>query len=228
MEQIRIITTEDGSHSLYREDLKETYHSFHGARQESMHVFIQMGLSYFLEKYYQDDRLNTDQPIKVLEIGFGTGLNAYLAALFSRQHQVGIHFETLETIPLPADIYKELNYATGEDKELFEQLHDCEWGRYQNITDSFTLLKHNSPLQTFSADKTFDVVFFDAFAPSKQPELWTKEVMELVYDLTAPKGVFTTYCAKGQLKRDLDDIGFTVTTLPGAPGKKEMVRAEKS
>lgn len=223
MDNIRIITTEDGSHSLYRADLKETYHSFHGARQESMHVFIEMGLQFFV----QQDSFAPSAPIRVLEVGFGTGLNAYLSAQFSARHQLAIHFETLETVPLTADVYEALNYAEGAEKDLFLQLHGATWNSAQPITSLFTLLKHDQPLQEFSASQPFDVIFFDAFAPSKQAELWEKGIMEQVYELTAQNGVFTTYCAKGQLKRDLKTVGFEVETLPGAPGKKEMVRAAK-
>lgn len=227
MDNIRIITTEDGSHSLYREDLKETYHSFHGARQESMHVFIEMGLQYYLDTVRAADVNASDRPLRILEVGFGTGLNAYLAALFAEQHQTAIHFETLETIPLSADVYKALNYAEGEEEALFAQLHDCEWNNPQVITQFFTLLKHEKPLQEFQSSAPFDLIFFDAFAPSKQAELWGKTIMAQAYELTSAKGVLTTYCAKGQLKRDLRDVGYEVATLPGAPGKKEMVRAQK-
>ncbi|MEL7144911.1 MAG: tRNA (5-methylaminomethyl-2-thiouridine)(34)-methyltransferase MnmD [Bacteroidota bacterium] len=224
MDNIRIITTDDGSHSLYREDLKETYHSFHGARQESAHVFIEMGLRYFLDNV--EDR-SVDEPVKILEVGFGTGLNAYLAALFSKDHKVPVHFETLETVPLDATIYQSLNYAKDEDERLFSRLHTCEWNKMETIDPLFTLCKHDIPLQSFDSDTKFDLIFFDAFAPSKQAELWEKEIIQQVYHLTATGGVFTTYCAKGQLKRDLKEVGFSVTTLPGAPGKKEMVRAQK-
>ena len=221
MDQIKIITTEDGSHSLYRKDLKETYHSFHGALQESVHVFINKGLKYFYEKYRPAE-------IRVLEVGFGTGLNALLTQDFAERNQVYIHFETLETIPLSAEIYQNLNYAEKMNKqEVFMAMHDCAWESEEDISDFFVLKKVNKPLQEYQNSKPFDLIYFDAFAPSKQPELWEKEIMEQVFSLTASSGIFTTYCAKGQLKRDLTAVGYHMETLPGAPGKKEMVRAEK-
>ncbi|MGB3465257.1 MAG: tRNA (5-methylaminomethyl-2-thiouridine)(34)-methyltransferase MnmD [Cyclobacteriaceae bacterium] len=222
MEQIRIITTDDGSHSLYREDLKETYHSFHGALQESVHVFINKGLDYYYDKYQPSE-------ISILEVGFGTGLNALLTQDFAERHQVHILFETLETIPLEAEVYQNLNYAEKMDKEeIFLAMHDCPWGSEEKISPYFSLKKIQQPLEGFRTDRSYDVIYFDAFAPSKQPELWEKNIMEQVYGMTANPGVFTTYCAKGQLKRDLKEVGYAVSTLPGAPGKKEMVRAEKT
>jgi len=222
MEEIKIIMTEDGSHSLFRKDLNETYHSFHGAMQESTYVFIKMGLEAYLEKY------NVTQ-INVLEIGFGTGLNALLAAEFAEEHAVNIYFETLETIPLDSEIYQNLNYRNQSiGKELFLSLHECKWEKDVAITPHFTLKKIKQSLLEYQESPNFDVIFFDAFAPSKQPELWEKEVMEKMFKSLHKNGMFTTYCAKGQLKRDLKEVGLQVTTLPGAPGKKEMVRAEKA
>ena len=221
MDQIKIITTEDGSHSLYRKDLKETYHSFHGALQESVHVFINMGLDYFFEKYKPTE-------IRILEVGFGTGLNALLAQDFAERNQVHIHFETLETMPLSAEIYQNLNYADKMNKqEVFMAMHDCQWESEEDISEFYTLKKVNTPLEEYQNNRLFDLIFFDAFAPSKQPELWEKEILAQVFAVTASPGVFTTYCAKGQLKRDLKAVGYNMETLPGAPGKKEMVRAEK-
>lgn len=221
MDQIKIITTEDGSHSLYREDLKETYHSFHGALQESVHVFINMGLDYFYEKHKPSQ-------IRILEVGFGTGLNALLAQDFAERNQVNIHFETLETIPLQADVYQNLNYAEKMDKQnIFISMHESSWGYETDISRFFSLKKVNTPLESYQNSRPFDIIFFDAFAPSKQPELWELEILEQVFGFTASPGVFTTYCAKGQLKRDLKTVGYEVATLAGAPGKKEMVRAEK-
>ncbi len=221
MTNIKIIKTEDGSHSLYREDLNETYHSFHGAIQESSHVFIKMGLEHYQES-------SGPMLIKIFEVGFGTGLNALLALKYAEEHKTPIYFESVETIPVQEEVYKDLNYSDqiGYTSE-FSQMHACEWGSEVSISEYFTLKKVQEPLETYESSQNFNVLFFDAFAPSKQPELWDIALMHKSFDLLDQDGVFVTYCAKGQLKRDLATAGFEVQTLPGAPGKKEMVRGIK-
>lgn len=222
MHNIKIITTEDGSHSLYHEGLKETYHSFHGALQESIHVFIEKGLRFWRTKS------GLPKQVDIFEVGFGTGLNALLAAQFAIENEVKINFTSIEPFPLEEDIVNQLNYAQviGQDnlKAVFEELHKAGWDMAIELNSYFTLHKIKDKLQDFQADKKFDVVFFDAFAPSKQEELWTADLMKKCFDLLKDGGVFTTYSAKGQLKRDLKSVGFVVETLPGPPGKKEMVR----
>ncbi len=222
MENIKIITTEDGSHSLYHEGLKETYHSFHGALQESVHVFIEKGLRFWRTKS------GLPKQVDIFEIGFGTGLNALLAAQFAMENEVKINFTTIEPFPLDMEIINQLNYATsiGQDnlKSVFEQLHSCKWEEKVEINSFFSIYKIKTKLEDFQTEKRFDVLFFDAFAPSKQAELWTVDLLQKCFNLLKVGGVFTTYSAKGQLKRDLKSVGFEVETLPGPPGKKEMVR----
>ncbi len=222
MDNIKIITTEDGSHSLYHEGLKETYHSFHGALQESVHVFIEKGLRFWRNKS------GLPKELEIFEVGFGTGLNALLAAQFAMENEVKIKFTTIEPFPLDLEIIDQLNYTTliGQDdlKIVFEQIHSCEWGKNVEINTYFSIHKIKSKLEDLQTDLRFDVFFFDAFAPSKQAELWTVELLEKCFHLLREGGVFTTYSAKGQLKRDLKSVGFEVETLPGPPGKKEMVR----
>lgn len=222
MDKVKIITTEDGSHSLYHEGLKETYHSFHGALQESVHVFIEKGLRFWRNKS------GLPKEVDVFEVGFGTGLNALLAAQFAVENEVKITFTTLEPFPLDQEIIEQLNYAKliGEEKlkTVFDDLHRCQWDKPVEINPFFTIHKVNSKLEDFQTDQRFDVVFFDAFAPSKQSELWEVDLLQKCFDLLRSGGVFTTYSAKGQLKRDLKTVGFEVETLPGPPGKKEMVR----
>ncbi|HEY0739994.1 MAG TPA: tRNA (5-methylaminomethyl-2-thiouridine)(34)-methyltransferase MnmD [Chryseosolibacter sp.] len=222
-DDIQIITTGDGSHSLLNTALNETYHSVHGAKRESIHVFIKQGLEYFLERKAVDT-------VKIFEVGFGTGLNALLTANFAQQHHQKISYTSIEAFPLDETIWKKLNYTeSSEDTVLFQRLHTATWQAENLINDFFSLTKLETTLQEVSPDQNvFDVVYFDAFAPSKQPELWEIEMLQKVFGALKPNGVFVTYCAKGQLKRDLKTIGFLVETLAGPPGKKEMVRALKN
>jgi len=220
--KLELIKTEDGSHSLYVPELKETYHSFHGAVQESRHVFIKHGLDF----YYQNKPLE----IKVLEVGLGTGLNALLTAEWSVQN-AHVKMTSLEAYPVESSIASQLNYHTyienKEGKEWFERIHSSEWEETCAIHDAFDLLKNKRKVEEAELTSDFNVVFFDAFAPNKQSELWEMRVLEKMYDALTSSGVFVTYCAKGQLKRDLASLGFEVETLPGPLGKKEMVRGIK-
>jgi len=219
VESIKIITTEDGSHSLLNETLDETYHSRHGAKQESNYVFIDKGLNFFVDQ-------NSAKAVSILEIGFGTGLNALLTAKKSSADQITINYTTIETDPLPPEIWKTLNYSLND--LLFEDIHEANWNEWVSLTPTFKLFKNQISLQqVVFNDEEFDVIYFDAFAPNKQPEMWTYEMLEKVYRALKLNGVFVTYCAKGQLKRDLKTLGMSVESLSGPPGKREMVRAIK-
>jgi tRNA U34 5-methylaminomethyl-2-thiouridine-forming methyltransferase MnmC len=225
MSELKIIVTEDGSHSLYNADLNETYHSFHGAVQESKHVFIKEGLDY----------LKSEQGLKqinVLEVGFGTGLNALLALEWANENEIKVNFTTLEPFPLKAELYQQLNYAqfiSGESvQERFLALHDAPWEVMHSQGALFSIFKTEQRLQDFEAVNKFNVIFFDAFAPSKQSEMWELSILSLVLVGLADNGVLVTYCAQGQLKRDLKSLDMDVQTLSGPPGKKEMVRAIKN
>lgn len=221
MSDLRIITTEDGSHSLWHVAMDETYHSRHGALQESSYVFVEKGLSFFLDEHKSDQ-------VSVLEIGFGTGLNAWLTARKADTEKKHIDYTSLEPFPLPEDIWKALNYAS-ENKSLFEAIHQAPWNVPTEITPFFNLRKSKAALQEATLESSaYDLVYFDAFAPNKQPEMWEGAVLKKTADALKPGGVFVTYCAKGQLKRDLKALGLQVTSLPGPPGKREMVRAVKS
>ncbi len=218
---IEIITTSDGSHSLLNTALNETYHSKHGALQESVHVFIKEGLDYFLQGKSQKN-------ISILEIGFGTGLNALLTLQRALELPNNIYYTSLETFPVPEEIWSRLNYIDSVGlKEKFNQLHEAAWNEEVSITSNFNLRKLKTSLQQINFFSEFDLIYFDAFAPNKQPEMWEIEVLQKVVDAMRTNGVFVTYCAKGQLKRDLKSLGLEVETLPGPPGKKEMVRAVK-
>ncbi len=220
---IRIIETEDGSQSLYNEDLNETYHSTHGALTESQYVFIKQGLDVLVE--------SGETQIDILEVGFGTGLNALLVRDYARRNpQLKIHFSTLEPFPLSEVLISSLTYdrlLDGVSRKVFEELHSCVWEEEVKVLENFIFSKHKSPLADFNSSLKFNLVFFDAFAPSKQPEMWEMALLSRVFTLMKENGVFVTYCARGQLKRDLADLGFKVETLSGPPGKKEMVRGTK-
>ena len=217
--QVKRISTEDGSDSLYVPELDETYHSIHGAIQESVHVFIQNGFKHYLDSQRPDQ-------IAILEFGFGTGLNALLTLQATKMAQVA--YTSLEKYPVNQALAKELNYgkALGME-EAFEQLIACPWEKWYDLTDAFKLMKREIDFVDFEPEGHFDLVYFDAFAPSKQPELWTPEILKKCYEALRPQGVFVTYSAKGQLRRNLQNLGFQVERLPGPPGKFEMVRAVK-
>jgi tRNA U34 5-methylaminomethyl-2-thiouridine-forming methyltransferase MnmC len=215
-----IIETEDGSHSLYSEQFAVGYHSIYGAIQESQHVFIQAGLA---------PALAIKPSIRVFEMGFGSGLNAYLSLLFLNDQQKSIYFESIEAFPIPLAQAASLNYASLLKGSIddFLALHQAPWNEPTVITPQFTLCKYAGTVQASPLGGDFDVVFFDAFAPSSQPELWEPSVFRKIYEAMAPGGIFVTYCAKGVVKRSLRAIGFQVEGIPGPPGKREMTRAIK-
>ncbi|MEP1034189.1 tRNA (5-methylaminomethyl-2-thiouridine)(34)-methyltransferase MnmD [Ekhidna sp.] len=215
---IKIITTEDGSHSLFDEELNETYHSTRGARGESMHVFIREGLEQWLSG-------NQVEEIRILEIGLGTGLNAFLTAQFAEIQGVKVHFTSLEPFPIKKEIYENLNFHRSEqERELLLKIHECDWEKELGMTASFMLHKTIATLEDFETSQLFQIIYFDAFAPSKQPEVWSLENLKKCFSLLEKGGILTTYCAQGQFKRNLAEAGFDVETLQGAMGKKEMVR----
>lgn len=221
--ETQLILTEDGSHSLYVPQLKEHYHSTHGAIQESRHVYINAGLNAC--------ELNK---INILEIGFGTGLNAFLTQLEAKKTNKQIHYTSLELYPLNLDSAKQLNYTQQlSDKQHvvdFLQLHYAKWDKAVAISSTFTLHKIEidfSNSHKFKTNTRFDVIYFDAFAPEKQPEMWTQEIFNKIYSLSNKNAIITTYCAKGVVRRMLQSSGFTVERLPGPPGKREILRGKK-
>lgn len=222
-EKLTLIVTEDGSHSLYHENLKETYHSFHGAFKESIHVFMLYGLDAWLMRNPQK------RPIRIFEVGFGTGLNAWLTLVWAEQNQIPVLYHTIEPFPLDEEIYSQLNYGDIDDgifhyKPYLQRLHKAKWNEGVVMSEYFNMKKEQTTLEEVKLYPS-DVVFFDAFAPSKQPEVWIKELLGKVSQQLNPGGTLTTYCATGELKRNLRELGLTVETLPGPPGKKEMTRA---
>jgi tRNA U34 5-methylaminomethyl-2-thiouridine-forming methyltransferase MnmC len=222
---VKIIETKDGSHSLLNESLNETYHSTHGAVQESIHVFIQKGLNFWIEN-------NESKQLAILEVGFGTGLNALLTLKESIEQKIKIHYTSLEAFPVESSLVRQLNYPSlvpfDSSEEKFYTLHQCEWNTEVAITPDFALEKLEAKLQEIDlGTKKYDLVYFDAFAPAKQPEMWDISVLDKVARSLKGNGVFVTYCAQGQLKRNLKSLQLQVESLPGPPGKREMVRAIK-
>ncbi len=213
-----VIVTADGSTTLLDKDKQVTYHSVHGAVQESVHVYIRNGLEQFL---YLNE-------IKVLEMGFGTGLNAILTWNFAHLHKKKIEYTTFEKFPLEADLVRFLHFEkTTDEAEKLLQLHKTSWRLATRLSDFFSLTKLNDDFLNCTFQSKFHLVYYDAFAPSAQPELWTPSIFELIYNALCSDGMLVTYCAKGQVKRDLKTVGFYVEALPGPPGKREMIRAIK-
>jgi len=218
---VSLITTGDGSPSLLNKALDETYHSRHGALQESNYVFIDKGLAFLHQE-------KNHHEIRILEIGFGTGLNAWLTFQYHLKNGLPVHYTSLETYPLPGDVYSLLNYQfTEAERKSFLQLHQTNWNEVGEMAKGFSLEKVNQPLQRYSSNQKFNLIYYDAFAPNKQPDMWTIETLAKATTLLEKNGVLVTYCAKGQLKRDLKTLGLAVESLSGPPGKREMVRAIK-
>jgi len=218
-DSLELRITGDGSHTLYVPSLDEHYHSHFGALTESKHIFIDAGLA----------NLKSNK-VSILEVGFGTGLNALLTAMYARDNQVTILYVTLEKYPLDPSLLSRLNYpaVTGaESRELFEAIHVAPWEKPVKLTPWFTLEKRLMDLTSTSVEGLFDLVYFDAFGPGKQPEMWSMEVMQKITAVTHRGTVFVTYSAKGELKRTLRALGFEVALLPGPPGKRVMTRAVK-
>ncbi|MFN8116684.1 MAG: tRNA (5-methylaminomethyl-2-thiouridine)(34)-methyltransferase MnmD [Bacteroidia bacterium] len=220
---ISFLTTEDNSHTLYSERFKATYHSTRGAISESKHVFIQNGLAFCHKQNQSDD-------ISILEIGFGTGLNAFMTYLFSKENHLKINYHSIEAYPVSLSEASQLNYTnefSETDKFSFNQMHQQDWNRTGQVSSLFTLTKHLCLLEGFNSQQKFDLIYFDAFSPSEQPELWTESVFKKMYNLLNENGVLVTYCAQGQMKRNMKQVGFKVQSLPGALGKREMTRGLK-
>ncbi|WP_294469728.1 tRNA (5-methylaminomethyl-2-thiouridine)(34)-methyltransferase MnmD [uncultured Bacteroides sp.] len=232
--------TDDGSATLFVPELDEHYHSTKGARTESQHIFIDMGL-----------KASTAASPHVLEIGFGTGLNAWLTLKEAESSNRKVHYTGLELYPLAWEVVEQLGYIPNgeqqDDASLFKQLHTSPWEEEIQLTPHFTLLKvetdanklivetdiHKSSVEDGKQGKIhcqlkFDVIYFDAFAPEKQPEMWSQELFNRLYVLLNNDGILTTYCAKGIIRRMLQAAGFIVERLPGPPGgKREILRARK-
>ena len=212
-----LFVTEDGSNSIFVPELNENYHSQFGAKQESQHIFIDSALA-------QIDK----EDIRIMEFGFGTGLNALLTYEYAQKKNIRIRYSTIEKYPLTENEYNKLSYAKDSNYDFFLKLHQCSWGIQNEITAKFDFYKEQIDIREFrNNEKQFDVVYFDAFAPDVQPHLWTKDIFEEIYKSISEGGILTTYTVKGSVRRILKDIGFKVEKIPGPPGKREITRAWK-
>lgn len=215
----KIIKTLHGDHTIFVPELNEHYHSTTGAIEEALHVYIQHGLK----------NMDTDK-ISVLEIGFGTGLNAFLSALYAKENNIEINYTGIEKYPLERKILSELNYADFFENSqlLFTQITDCHWGENNIIHPYFSLTKTEADINDIILpENTYDIVFYDAFAPDKQPDMWTEILLQNIYNSLKINGILTTYTAKGFVKQNLRNVGFTVKRLKGAGQKRHMLNALK-
>ncbi|MDR3653852.1 MAG: tRNA (5-methylaminomethyl-2-thiouridine)(34)-methyltransferase MnmD [Paludibacter sp.] len=211
-----LILTEDGSHTLYVPQIDENYHSSHGAIQESTHIFIEAGL-----------KKCSKSKIKVLEVGFGTGLNAFMALIEAEKSGKHVQYTSLEKYPVEVEKAMQLNYSeilSPANRSVFELIHTSPWNMDVEITPYFTLKKIETDFSSYVTEGKFDVIFFDAFSPEKQPEMWTQERFEMIYKYCNLEAILTTYCAKGTVRRAMQTAGFTVERLAGPLGKREILR----
>ncbi len=217
----RITTTADGSRTLHLEDWDEHYHSKHGAVQEAYHVFIEHGLSLF-----------SDQEIAIMEMGFGTGLNALITLLEAAEYKLKVYYSALEAYPVVSSEWQQLNYASELGAEAlgdcFLKMHESLWEQDIPITDRFTLHKRQQDFLSVADVGLFDLIYFDAFGARVQPELWTEVIFTKMHRALKPGGVLVTYAAKGSVRRAMQAVGFATERLPGPPGKREMLRATKA
>lgn len=220
MNDLKVFETGDGSSSIIHPGLKETYHSRAGAIRESRYVYIDNGLLKVA--------IAPSETLFILEMGFGTGLNALLTVMAADNLPNPVHYCSVDTAPLPPEIWRQLNYgALLDHQEMFERIHTVDWNRPVELTPDFTLIKLHQSILDLDVLHNTHIIYYDAFAPSRQPELWTKDALARATRSLLPSGLFVTYCAKGQVKRDLKTLGFQVETLPGPPPKKEMIRCVK-
>lgn len=227
-----LVVTDDGSHSIRFTAIDEGYHSTHGAIKEAMHVYILPNLVLHIGRCHT---------IYVFEMGFGTGLNAYLTYLYAKAVGCRVHYTAVEAYPIPEGVYTRLNYAklcADEIKTLFPtvdfdaasadflKLHTADWGEETPISDTFTLHKHHCAIQDILLPQgLYHTIYYDAFAPQFQPELWSKDIFEKLRQASSAQVLLTTYCCKGDVKRALKAAGYAIEKLPGPKGKREMLRA---
>ncbi|MBL4746778.1 MAG: tRNA (5-methylaminomethyl-2-thiouridine)(34)-methyltransferase MnmD [Flavobacteriaceae bacterium] len=215
-----IIITSDGSTTIHIPEWNEQYHSKHGAIQEAYHVFIKHGLTLF-----------SKEKVHILEIGFGTGLNAFITFLEHHKQELTINYTGVEAYPISKEEIAQLNYVQELDavanKAVFDTMHTCDWETETRINNSFSLLKQQKLFKEIDCKNCYNLIYFDAFGARVQPELWTEDIFQIMYDSLQANGVLVTYSAKGSVRRAMQAVGFEVERLPGPPGKREMLRAIK-
>lgn len=219
--EVIIESTADGSHTLFVPSMNEHYHSVNGAKQESEHIFIKAAFE-----------ATAKDPVNILEIGFGTGLNTYLTLQAAHARNRKVYYTSLELYPLPPSITDKLNYGDGdllEDQALFKKIHHLPWETQCKVSEHFLLTKICTDFtkMEWEIKRPYDIIYFDAFAPDKQPDMWNQIMFDYLYEHTASEGILTTYCAKGEVRRMMQQSGYLVERLPGPPGKREMLRARK-
>ncbi|GHT60865.1 hypothetical protein FACS189451_01720 [Bacteroidia bacterium] len=212
--QIILETTADGSHTFFLPEMGEHYHSVNGAIQESKHVYLDAGFK------------QCGKPeIQVLEMGFGTGLNALITALEAENQKNKVFYTGLEKFPLSPEMIGQLNYSET-NPALFQAIHQAGWGKSELVNPYFQLEKIQTDFRDYNFPNKYDVVYYDAFAPDKQPEVWSQELFDKIFSAMNPDGILTTYCAKGNIRRMMQQAGFSVERIPGPPGKREMLRGK--
>ena len=216
-----IIITDDGSTTIRIPEWDENYHSTHGAIQEAKHVFIKNGLDLF----------QSQDSISILEIGFGTGLNAFITFLETINKEK-VNYVGVEAYPISQEEIAQMNYVSELDsemyQEIFDKMHSCDWENQQTITENFLLTKRKLFFQDIEDKNQFDLIYFDAFGFPLQPELWSEVIFKKMYDALLPKGTLVTYACRSSIKNAMLSVGFSIEKLPGAPGKREMLRATKN
>lgn len=213
-----LVPTKDNSFTLYVPELNEHYHSINGAITESEHIYINAGLDFWIKNHQAKN-------VNILEYGLGTGLNAYLSILYSDENHLKINYTSLEKYPLTENEWKSMNYS--QDDDYFSIIHKAEWGRMVNITNDFNLKKINIDFREFRNIEDIDIIFFDAFNPDIQPQLWTENIFSQCFNSLRKGGILLTYSVKGTVKRALKEVGFNITKIEGPPGKREILRAYK-
>ncbi len=217
-----VFESRDGSTTVLSEEFGVTYHSKYGAIQESRHVFIKEGLH---------AKCIGQKELSILEVGFGTGLNALLTCLEAEKLSLKINYTAIEPNPVPDEIIKQLNFCEKLKVEnghcVLHKLHGADWEKTTILNSQFSFAKYKQGIESVALNSFFDIIYYDAFAPNAQPELWGQDLMQKMYEALLPGGILVTYCAKGIFKRTLNSVGFKVETLKGPPGKREMIRAIK-
>jgi tRNA U34 5-methylaminomethyl-2-thiouridine-forming methyltransferase MnmC len=236
----KIITTSDGSKTIQIEDWNEQYHSIHGAIQEANHVFLKHGLRFYSElisesnnesiSHTEGSRSATNLDLSILEIGFGTGLNAFLTLVEAEKLNQTINYVGIEAYPVALDEIEQLNYVeliSENHASIFKEMHSISWEMQHQVTSKFQLEKQQKFFQDIKTINAFDIIYFDAFGARVQPDLWTEDIFKIMFKALKTNGVLVTYSAKGSVRRAMQAVGFIVERLPGPPGKREMLRARK-
>jgi len=224
----KIITTSDGSKTIFLPEWNEQYHSIHGAIQEANHVFIKHGLHHYCHSNLSESK----SKISILEVGFGTGLNAFITLLEAEKLNLKVTYVGVEAFPVKMDEVSELDYplqlSVEVKADIFIKFHEVSWEEQIAISEGFKLTKRKQDFSEIADLNKFDLIYFDAFGARVQPELWTETIFQIMYNALKENGVLVTYSAKGSVRRAMQEVGFVVERLPGPPGKREMLRATKS